>query len=51
MSEVVGAVGYVKAEGEGAVVPLSFFGEDFQGGVGVGLGGAVGLVGNMGYLI
>ena len=30
MSEVVGTIGYVKAEGEGAVIPLSSFSEDFQ---------------------
>ncbi len=51
MGEVVGAVGYVKAEGEGAVVSFSFFGEDFQGGVGLCLGGSVGLVGDFGDVV
>ena len=30
---------------------FAFFGENFDGGIGVGLGGAVGLVGNVGYVV
>ena len=49
--EVVGAVGDVEAEGEGALVAFAFFGEDFDGGVTLGLGGAVGLVGDVGDVV